>query len=521
MAKVGLLWAMINRIKPQTKKKEIKPMNPLITSYYPATPKPSEGGSLITNIRLRSGFILIAFALGCFALCPKAQAVSPAPDGCYPNYTTAEGCNALNFLTSGAGNTGMGWYSLYVNTTGSFNTGVGGGALALNNGDSNTPVGAAALLLNTTGTENTAVGTDALVFNDSGSDNSAFGTFALSNSTTGSFNTATGSRVLMANTTGTENTANGAFALSANTDGSFNTAIGAFALANNTGSENTAVGVDVLFNNSAGGNTGIGTHALRLNTTGFQNTAVGHNALDSNTSSNFNTAIGSAALAVNTGEGNTACGNVALFNNTGSNNTALGNVAGTNLTIGNNNIDIGYNVGGVAGESNTIRIGNSDITNTFISGISGTNSPGGVAVFCNSDGKLGVISSSARFKEDIRPMGKASEAILALKPVSFRYKKEIDPQGIPEFGLIAEEVEQVNPDLIVRDREGKPQTVRYEQVNAMLLNEFLKAHRKMEEQQEQIDALTVQLKEQAAQIQKVSARIETSRPAPHVVTNQR
>jgi len=118
-------------------------------------------------------------------------------------------------------------------------------------------------------------------------------------------------------------------------------------------------------------------------------------------------------------------------------------------------------------------------------------------------------------------MGKASEAILALKPVTFRYKKEIDPQGIPEFGLIAEEVEQVNPDLIVRDREGKPQTVRYEQVNAMLLNEFLKAHRKMEEQQEQIDALTVQLKEQAAQIQKVSARIETSRPAPHVVTNQR
>ena len=118
-------------------------------------------------------------------------------------------------------------------------------------------------------------------------------------------------------------------------------------------------------------------------------------------------------------------------------------------------------------------------------------------------------------------MGKASEAVLGLKPVSFRYKKEIDPQGIPEFGLIAEEVEKVNPDLIIRDREGKPQTVRYEQVNAMLLNEFLKAHRKMEEQQKQIDALTVQLKEQAAQIQKVSARVETSRPAPHLVMDQR
>jgi hypothetical protein len=242
--------------------------------------------------------------------------------------------------------------------------------------------------------------------------------------------------------------------------------------------------------------------------------------LRTNTASNFNTAIGSAALAVNTGEGNTACGNVALFFNTGSNNTALGNGAGTTLTFGDNNIDIGYIVGGVAGESNTIRIGNSDITNTFISGISGTNSPGGVAVFCNSDGKLGVISSSARFKEDIKPMGKASEAILALKPVTFRYKKEIDPQGIPEFGLIAEEVEKVNPDLIIRDRKGKPQTVRYEQVNAMLLNEFLKAHYKMEEQQKQIDALTVRLKEQDAQIQKVSAQVKMSSPARQVAMDQ-
>src|SRR4029450_7208467 len=151
----------------------------------------------------------------------------------------------------------------------------------------------------------------------------------------------------------------------------------------------------------------------------------------------------------------TACGNVALFFNTGNNNTALGNGAGTNLTTGDNNIDIGYIVGGVAGASNTIRIGNSDITDTFISGISGTNSPGGVAVFCNSDGKLGVISSSARFKEDIKAMGKGSEGILALEPVSFRYKNEIDPQGIPNFGLIAEQVEQVSPDLIIRDREGK------------------------------------------------------------------
>jgi len=244
---------------------------------------------------------------------------------------------------------------------------------------------------------------------------------------------------------------------------------------------------------------------------------VGDGALQSNTAGTSNTAIGASALTLNTGTGNTACGNVTLFNNTGNNNTALGNGAGTNLTTGSNNIDIGYIVGGVAGESNTIRIGNSDITNTFISGISGTNSPGGVAVFCNSDGKLGVISSSARFKEDIKPIGKASEAILALKPVSFRYKKEIDPQGIPEFGLIAEEVEKVNPDLIIRDREGKPQTVRYEQINAMLLNEFLKEHQTVQELKKEILSLTSIVKVQAAQIQKVSAQIEVSKPSQQVV----
>jgi hypothetical protein len=447
--------------------------------------------------------LLIVFFLTCFALLSKMQAVSPPPDGGYAGGNTAEGQNALLSLTTGTYNTAIGLYSLLIDSTGKFNTGVGAGTLLLNTADENTAVGAGVLLSNTTGV-----------------DNAAIGTFSLFNNTTGSFNTATGSQALLANTTGTENTANGTFALNINTDGSFNTAIGAFALANNTGSENTAVGVNTLFNNTAGGNTAVGANALRLNTTGFQNTAMGDNALQSNTDATFNTAIGASALTLNTSDGNTACGNVALFNNTGSNNTALGNGAGTNLTTGTNNIDIGYIVGGVAGESNTIRIGNSDISSTYISGISGTNSPGGVAVFCNSDGKLGVISSSARFKEAIKPMGSASEAILALKPVSFRYKKEIDAQSIPQFGLVAEDVEKVNPDLIIRDREGKPQTVRYEQVNAMLLNEFLKAHHKMEEQQKQIDALTVQLKEQAAQIQKVSSQVEASRSASQVVMGQ-
>jgi hypothetical protein len=448
--------------------------------------------------------LLIVFSLTCFAFMPEAQAVNPPPDGGYPGGNTAEGQGALLSLTTGAYNTGLGVYSLLSNSTGSFNTGVGAGTLLANTADENTATGAGALFSNTTGTAN-----------------AAFGTFSLFNATTGSFNTATGSQALFANTTGTENTANGSFALNANTDGSFNTAIGAFALSNNTGSENTAVGVNALFSNTAGGNTAIGANTLHQNTTGFQNVAVGDSALNSNVEGSFNTAVGQSTLAVNTGEGNTACGNVALFFNTGNNNTALGNVAGSNLTTGDNNIDIGFDVGGVAGESNTIRIGNSDITNTFISGISGTNSPGGVAVFCNSDGKLGVISSSARFKEDIKPMGKASEAVLGLKPVSFRYKKEIDPRGIPEFGLIAEEVEKVNPDLIIRDREGKPQTVRYEQVNAMLLNEFLKEHAKVQRLEAALEAVTERLKEQDTKIEKVRGQIDSNKPAAPVVVSNR
>ena len=206
-------------------------------------------------------------------------------------------------------------------------------------------------------------------------------------------------------------------------------------------------------------------------------------------------------------------------NTTGSNNTALGLRAGSNLTTGDNNIDIGVGVDGMAGESNTIRIGNGGITNTFIRGISGATAAGGAAVFVASNGHLGTTTSSARFKDEIKPMGNSSEAILALRPVSFRYKKDIDPQGIPEFGLVAEEVEKVNPALVIRDPEGRPYTVRYEQVNAMLLNEFLKEHRTVSElkatvaqQQKQLEALT-------AGLQKVSAQLELNKAAPQTVLN--
>jgi hypothetical protein len=218
-----------------------------------------------------------------------------------------------------------------------------------------------------------------------------------------------------------------------------------------------------------------------------------------------------------------ACGFSALSNNTGSGNIALGSGAGGALTTGNSNIDIG-NVG-VAGESNTLRIGFSQF-DTFIAGISGTTVPGGVAVVVGADGHLGTMVSSARFKEKIKPMDKASEAVLALKPVTFCYKKELDPDGIPQFGLVAEEVEKVNPDLVARDAKGAVYSVRYEAVNAMLLNEFLKEHKAFIKEQRKVDkleatvaSLVETMKEQAAQIEKVSAQLEASKSAPQVVDN--
>jgi hypothetical protein len=212
-----------------------------------------------------------------------------------------------------------------------------------------------------------------------------------------------------------------------------------------------------------------------------------------------------------------ADGYQALFNNTtGSNNIALGFQAGLNLTTGTNNIHIAAL--GAGGESNTIRLGKNGVqTATFISGIRGATVAGGVGVIVDTNGHLGTVSSSERFKDAIKPMDKASEAILALKPVTFRYKHELDPDGIPQFGLVAEDVEKVNPALVARDDKGEIYTVRYEAVNAMLLNEFLKEHRKVQDLEKGMVALTAQLKEQAAQIQKVSAHLEMSKPATSVV----
>jgi hypothetical protein len=389
----------------------------------------------------------------------------------------------------------------------------------------NTFLGEDALNANTTGFDNTAIGADALASNTTGYENTATGNNALSNNTTGAANTATGLNALSNNTTGFENTATGSEAL----------------LSNTTGSENTATGFSALFHNTTGGvNSAYGGFALYSNTTGNFNTANGFNALYSNTSGFNNTANGFDALLSNsTGNLNTANGVNALLNNTGSNNIALGFEAGLNRTTGSNNIDIGNK--GAAGKSNIIRIGtNGTQKNAYIAGISGVTVAGGVGVIIDSDGHLGTVVSSARFKDEIKPMDKASEAILALQPVTFRYKHELDPEGIPQFGLVAEQVEKVNPALVARDDQGKPYTVRYEAVNAMLLNEFLKEHRKVEEQggklQEQaawmqsqdrkvqeLEATVARLqsafKEQASQIQKVSAQLEVTKRAPQMVLN--
>jgi hypothetical protein len=342
--------------------------------------------------------------------------------------------------------------------------------------------------------------------------NTSEGNQALFNVTTGVSDTALGGRALYSDTTGSNNTAVGCAALFRNTFGDDNTATGAAALFNNLGHDNTANGYQALFHNTTGiNNTASGWQALFSNTTGLQNTANGFQALTFNTTGSENTAVGDGALHNNT---------------TGVQNIALGFGAGFNVT-GDFNIDIGD--GGVAGESDTIRIGQAGTqAATYVAGIFGATITDGAPVLVGTDGHLGTAVSSARFKDDIKPMDSASEAILSLKPVTFHYKA--DSKATAQFGLIAEEVAQVNSDLVVRDKQGKPYTVRYDQVNAMLLNEFLKEHRTVQEQkatvaqlkqdfqsrlakqQKQIEALT-------AGLQKVSAQLEASKPAAQIVLN--
>jgi hypothetical protein len=310
---------------------------------------------------------------------------------------------------------------------------------------------------------------------------------------------------------GSRNTAIGNPALLNNTDGDDNTAIGAFALRSDTvGNENTAVGSGALSSNNANHNTAIGANALSENTTGLQNTACGVSALTSNTTGDDNTVLGMLALTNSTtGSDNTAVGYGALANaTTGSSNTALGNAAGLLATDGDGNVYIGAHMHGVAGEANT----------TYIRNVYDSQATTRI-VYVDSNNKIGTLSSSRRYKEGIRSMDKASEALFALKPVTFRYKQEIDHGRALSFGLIAEDVAEISPYLITRDRDGKPETVRYDQVNAMLLNEFLKEHRKVQELESHLAEQRKQIERLSAGLQKVSAQLEMNRPAPQVVEN--
>ena len=433
------------------------------------------------NMKLQN-LIHILIGIVCIGLLPGAQAISPAPDGGYPGGNTAEGQNALFSLTTGGYNTGVGFLSLRSNGTTSFNTAIGAGTLLVNTADGNTATGAGALLSNTTGASNTANGAFALFSNTTNGGSTATGYQALFTNT-GFGNTADGYQTLYSNTTGHENAANGGQALFSNTQGSFN----------------TANGIQALFSNS----------------TGDSNTANGYQALSGNTTGTFNTADGYRALFHNTtGSMNTANGYLALFgNSTGSFNAALGDGAGGNVTTANSVIAIGTPGANV---SNSCFIGN-------IRGVTTVNADA-IPVMIDSASQLGTYSSSRRFKKEIKPMDKASQAILALKPVTFHYKT--DNSGTPQFGLIAEEVAEVNPNLVVRDKDGEIYTVRYEAVNAMLLNEFLKEHRKVQKQEKIIGelksgmtSLAATVKKQAAQIQKVSEQLNVSKTAPQIVLN--
>ena len=455
------------------------------------------------NTRLKT-LTTALFGVAFVGLLPQIQAapeIVPQPDGCYPGFTTAEGCQALQNLTTGSANTGVGWRALFSAGASSFNTGVGAGTLVLNTADANTAVGAAALLLNSIGVQSVAVGAAALVFNNAD-----------------------------------DNTAVGFEALNSNVNSVTNVAVGTFAGQNN----------DSSGNGTADFNTAVGGFALRDNVNGARNTAVGAGALEPMLGGNDNTAVGELAGSNYTGtESNNVCIGSGTEGTAGESNAIRIGEASTSggITIANpsalaNAISIGASMstGGIQMLTllgfASVSIGDNFSTTAgasscFVGGIfNQTPVAGSHAVVVGPNNKLSDATlSSRKFKKDIAPIDKLSEGVLALRPVTFHWKS--DNTNEPEFGLVAEEVADVNLDWITRNPQGEVTGVRYETIPILLLNEFLKEHKKVEEQQANIaelrstvGVLTAQLKEQAAQIQKVSAQIEASKPAPQIVANQ-
>jgi Chaperone of endosialidase len=393
-------------------------------------------------------------------------------------------------LGAGAWVTAVGDSSLYSNTVGASNTAVGAAALSQNTtGVNNTAVGDSAMFENIAGSNNAAFGDVAL--DSSKSDgNSAFGSNALALSTTGSFNVALGELAMFSNTTGDNNTAVGTEALSSNTTGVENNVSGVLALqANTTGSRNNAAGAYAMYSNTTSSdNNAMGYKAMYGNTTGTLNNAVGNFSLIANTTGSNNSAVGYAALYRNTtGSNNNAQGFYALQSNTtGNNNIAIGPYAGNYIT-GSNNIDIGNR--GVAADSAVIRIGASN-TAAYIAGI--TNSQiTGAPVYVSASGQLGVLASSERYKTSIAIMGAGTERLKELRPVTFHLKSS--PHGALQYGLIAEEVAKVYPELVIKDDAGSIQGVRYDELAPMLLNE-------MQHQQQNIAAQAAELRGMQQQI---------------------
>ncbi len=433
-------------------------------------------GSLPKHEVMKTKYSAIPFVLtfAFLAFLPNMQAGGyggPPPDGCYPGFTTAEGCNALQNLAGGAGNTGLGWYSLFFDTDGSYNTGVGAGTLVLNNAASNTAVGAAALLLNTTGTENTATGTDAMVYNDSGSGNTANGAFALFYNNSASRNSAFGNNALYYNYSAEDNTAAGYQALY-NNDFS----------GSGMGEKNSAFGSHALWSNDDGSrNNAFGSTALHNHMSGNYNNAVGNAALYADESGESNNALGDSALSANvSGSYNTAVGDVALFTSIADDNTAIGWSAGSDVD-GFGNICIGSGAYGFAGQDGVIQIGGdfSGYNACYISGISGADVNIGTAalVYVDDTGKLGTLPLAAGAKKMAVPV----------------------PRGAHRQAML-----------------NKSEHRKIAQLQATIAE--LKAT--VARQQKETQALAEQVKEQAAQIQKVSARLEMNQPATTVVANK-